>query len=83
MIADKHMNSNDNFYQYYEIENGNEEEHPYFSDALQVGATALIFKIMDELKISELLEYIHGETDVALIKELISYIYLFMQKCKL
>ena len=73
MIDDKNMNPNDNFYQYYEIEGGNEEEPPYFSDALQVGAPALIFKIMDELKISELLESIHGETDAALIKDLISY----------
>lgn len=54
MIDDKNMNPNDNFYQYFEMEDGNEETPPCFSDALQVGAPALIFKIMDELKIREL-----------------------------
>lgn len=73
MVDEENMNPNDNFYQYYEIEGGNEEEPPCFSDALQVGAPALIFKIMDELKISGLLESIHGETEAGLIKDLISY----------
>lgn len=67
------MNPNDSFYQYYEIVDGNDEEAPAFSDALQVGASALIFKVMEELKISELLESIHGETDANLIKDLVSY----------
>lgn len=73
MIDDDNMTPNDNFYQYYEIEDGNVEAPPRFSDALQVGAPALLFKIMDELKISELLESIHGEEDANLIKDLISY----------
>ena len=73
MIDDENMNPNDNFYQYYEMEGGNEQEPPCFSDALQIGAPALIFKIMDELQISKLLETIHGETDANLIKDLISY----------
>ena len=61
------------FYQCYEIVGGNDEEAPAFSDALQVGASTLIFKVMEELKISELLESIHGETDANLIKDLVSY----------
>lgn len=73
MIDGENMNPNDNFYQYYEIEGGNEEEPPRFSDAVQVGAPALLFKIMDELKLSELLESIHGKEDADLIKDLISY----------
>ena len=73
MVDDENMNPNDNFYQYYEIIGGNEEEPPAFSDALQVGASALIFKIMEDLKISELLENIHGEKDADFIKDLISY----------
>ena len=73
MVDDENMNPNDNFYQYYEIVDGNEEEPPRFSDAVQIGASALLFKIMDELKISELLHSIHGEEDADLIKDLISY----------
>lgn len=73
MIDDENMYPNDNFYQYYEIEGWNEESPPCFSDAIQIGAPALIFKIMDKLKISELLEMIHGKTDADLIKDLISY----------
>lgn len=73
MVDDENMIPNDNFYQYFEIEGGNEEEPPCFSDALQVGAPALISKIMDDLKISELLESIHGKEDADLIKDLISY----------
>lgn len=73
MIDDENMYPNDNFYQYYEIEVWNEENPPCFSDAIQIGAPALIFKIMDKLKISELLEMIHGKTDADLIKDLISY----------
>lgn len=33
MVDDENMNPNDNFYQYYEIVDGNEEEPPRFSDA--------------------------------------------------
>lgn len=73
MADEENMIPNDNFYQYYETEGGNEEEAPRFSDALQVGAPALLFKIMEELKISDLLESIHGEEDANLIKDLISY----------
>lgn len=73
MVDDENMNPNDSFYQYYEIAGGNDEEAPAFSDALQVGASTLIFKVMEELKISELLESIHGETDANLIKDLVSY----------
>lgn len=73
MVDDENMNPNDSFYQYYEIVGGNDEEAPAFSDALQVGASTLIFKVMEELKISELLESIHGETDANLIKDLVSY----------
>lgn len=74
MVDDENMIPNDNFYQYFEIEGGNEEEPLRFSDALQVGAPALISKIMDDLKISELLESIHGKEDADLIKDLISYV---------
>lgn len=73
MVDDENMNPNDSFYQYYEIVGGNDEEAPAFSDALQVGASTLIFKVMEELKISELLESIHGETDANLIKDAVSY----------
>ena len=73
MVDDENMNPNDSFYQYYEIVGGNDEEAPAFSDALQVGASTLIFKVMEELKISELLESIHGQTDANLIKDLVSY----------
>lgn len=73
MVDDENMNPNDNFYQYYEIVDGNEEDPPRFSDAVQIGAPALLFKIMDELKISELLQSIHGEEGADLIKDLISY----------
>ena len=73
MVDEENMIPNDNFYQYFEIEGGNEEDPPRFSDALQVGAPALIFKIMEDLKISELLESIHGKEDADLIKDLISY----------
>ncbi|MCI7323211.1 MAG: hypothetical protein MR508_07910 [Lachnospiraceae bacterium] len=73
MVDDENMNPNDSFYQYYEIVGGNDEEAPAFSDAPQVGASTLIFKVMEELKISELLESIHGETDANLIKDLVSY----------
>ena len=73
MVDDENMNPNDNFYQYYEIVDGNEEEPPRFSDAVQIGAPALLFKIMDELKLSELLRSIHGEEDADLIKDLVSY----------
>lgn len=73
MVDDENMNPNDSFYQYYEIVGGNDEEAPAFSDALQAGASTLIFKVMEELKISELLESIHGETDANLIKDLVSY----------
>lgn len=73
MVDEDNMNPNDNFYQYYEIEGGNEETAPGFSDALQVGASALVFKIMEELKVSDLLESIHGEEDANLIKDLVSY----------
>ena len=73
MVDEENMIPNDNFYQYFEIEGGNEEDPPRFSDALQVRAPALIFKIMEDLKISELLESIHGKEDADLIKDLISY----------
>lgn len=73
MVDDENMNPNDNFYQYYEIVGANEEEPPRFSDAIQVGAPALLFKIMDDLKISELLHSIHGEENANLIKDLVSY----------
>ena len=73
MVDDENMNPNDNFYQYYEIVDGNEEEPPRFSDAVQIGAPALLFNIMDELKLSELLRSIHGEEDADLIKDLVSY----------
>lgn len=73
MVDDVNMNPNDNFYQYFELEGGNEEKSPKYSDAVQIGASALLFQIMDELKISELLASIHGEDDAALIKDLISY----------
>ena len=73
MIDDENMIPNDNFYQYYEIEGGNEEKPPRFSDAIQVGAASLIFKVMEDLKISELLEMIHGKEDADLIKDIISY----------
>ena len=65
MVDDENMNPNDNFYQYYEIVDGNEEEPPRFSDAVQIGAPALLFKIMDELKLSELLHSIHGECQLS------------------
>jgi len=58
MVDAENMTPNDNFYQYYESEGRNEEKAPRFSDALQVGAPALLFQIMEELKISELLEYL-------------------------
>ena len=85
MIDDENMIPNDNFYQYYEIEGGNEEKPPRFSDAIQVGAASLIFKVMEDLKISELLESIHGKEDADLIKQrgcifmiyCIAYIYLW------
>lgn len=73
MIDDENMNPNDNFFQYFEIEGGIDEEPPRFSDAVQVGAPTLIFKAMEDLKISELLNSIHGEQDAALIKDLVSY----------
>lgn len=73
MIDDENMNPNDNFFQYFEIEGGIDEEPPRFSDAVQVGAPTLIFKVMEDLKISELLNSIHGEQDAALIKDLVSY----------
>lgn len=73
MIDDENMNPNDNFFQYFEIEGGIDEELPRFSDAVQVGAPTLIFKVMEDLKISELLNSIHGEQDAALIKDLVSY----------
>ena len=38
MIDDENMNPNDNFFQYFEIEGGIDEESPRFSDAVQVGA---------------------------------------------
>ena len=73
MVDDENMNPNDNFYQYYEIVGGNEELPPKHSDAMQVGAACLLYRIMDELKITELLETIHG-TDVAeLISDVICY----------
>lgn len=73
MIDDENMNPNDNFFQYFEIEGGIDEDPPRFSDAVQVGAPTLIFKVMEDLKISELLNSIHGEQDAALIKDLVSY----------
>ncbi len=73
MIDDEDMNPNDNFFQYFELDGGIDEEPPCFSDAVQVGAPALIFKVMEDLKISELLNSIHGEQDAALIKDLVSY----------
>ena len=73
MIDEENMNPNDNFFQYFEIEDGIDGEPPRFSDVVQVGAPALIFKAMEELKISELLNQIHGKEDAALIKDLVSY----------
>lgn len=73
MIDEENMNPNDNFFQYFEIEGGIDEEPPRFSDAVQVGAPVLVFKAMEDLKISELLNSIHGEQDAALIKDLVSY----------
>lgn len=73
MIDEENMNPNDNFFQIFEIEDGIDGELPRFSDVVQVGAPALIFKVMEELKISELLNQIHGKEDAALIKDLVSY----------
>ena len=73
MIDDKNMNPNDNFFQYFEVEGGIDEQPPRFSDVVQVGAPTLILKIMEDLKISELLNSIHGEQDAALIKDLVTY----------
>ena len=73
MIDDENMNPNDNFYQYYEITGGNEEQPPEFSDAVQAGASFLLYKIMDELKITELLGSVHGMEEAALIRDIICY----------
>ena len=73
MVDDENMNPNDNFYQYFEIEDGNEEEAPKYSDAIQVGATVLLNSIMEKLSISELLKTIHGEEDANIIKDIITY----------
>ena len=73
MIDEKNMNPNDNFYLYYEIAGGEDEKLPRHSDAVQMGASLLLISIMDELKVTELLESIHGTEDMNLIRDMICY----------
>lgn len=73
MIDDVHMNPNDNYYMYYEMAGDGDASMPGHSDAVQVGAALLLNKIMDELKISGLLESIHGTEKANLIKDIICY----------
>lgn len=74
MIDDEYMNPNNSYYKYYpqEIELI-EEVPPKYSDALQIGTTALLFKIIEELGIKKILHSIHGENHGNLIQDLICY----------
>ena len=73
MVDEKNMNPNDNFYAYYEIIGGEDEKLPRHSDAVQIGAPLLLTSIMDELRITELLESVHGTEDMNLIRDMICY----------
>ena len=73
MIDEKNMNPNDNFYICYEIVDGEDEILPRHSDAVQIGAPLLLSSIMDDLKITELLESIHGTEEMNLIRDIVSY----------
>lgn len=56
MIDEEIMNLNENYFQFFELD-GEEEELPEFSDALQIGSHALVIKIMDDLGINSSLAY--------------------------
>ena len=73
MIDEKNMNPNDNYYIYYEMAGGEDEILPRHSDAIQIGAPVLLKSIMDDLKITELLETIHGTETMNLIRDIVSY----------
>ena len=73
MVDEKNMNPNDNFYAYYEIIGGEDEKLPRHSDAVRIGAPLLLISIMDELRITELLESVHGTEDMNLIRDMICY----------
>jgi transposase len=73
MIDGENMNPNENYFEYYEVENEIDNESPRCSDALQIGASTLLLKIMNDLKICELLTLIHGEEGAKLIEDLVCY----------
>lgn len=72
MIDKEVMNPNEDFFQLFELD-GEEEELPEFSDALQIGSHALVIKIMDDLGISDLIRGLHREEGENLLKNLITY----------
>lgn len=61
MIDDEHMIPNDRFLQYYPGLIMSEVEPPAFSDTLKVGSFIMIRKVIQDLKLEELLYDIYGE----------------------
>jgi len=78
MIDAEYMHPNDNYFQYYSPDGG-EENETEFSDALQIATVVLLMKIMEDLGVGELLDDIHGH-DANLIKDLVCYM-IIQQSC--
>lgn len=73
MIDDEYMMPNEKFLLFYpEVELG-EQELPMFSNALKIGATSLIKKVLKDLGMDELLNNVYGD-NASLIKDLIAYV---------
>lgn len=72
MIDEEYMNPNDHYFEYYpsapilirEVE---------FSDARQIATVVLLWKIIDDLGLGDLLDEIHG-LKAALIRDLVCYV---------
>jgi len=66
------MYPSEQYYKYFPNEVV-KEKAPEFSDALHIATVALLQKIMDKIKVSEVLDNVYGE-EAAIIKDLICYV---------
>ena len=73
MIDEENMYPNDNYFLHFEDREIIEEVCPEFSNAIKIGANAVINKVMSDLGIDEIITNIY-EDKSELIKDLIGYV---------
>lgn len=72
MINDTEMNPNENYFEFYDdVELG--EPEVQYPDAVKIVMPLLVQRIMQDLRLQELLSSIHGTEASALIEDLVTY----------